>query len=108
MKRDFVETKGFSGDWKALGQTDDEMRALQNYLAEYPSSGPMIEGAGGARKLRWGKEGQNSGKSSGVRVIYWDDPKDGTLYLLAVFGKNEKTNLSEAEKKAMKAFIKNL
>ena len=43
MKREFVETKAFSEDWKALGQSDEDLRALQNLLAEHPDGGPVIE-----------------------------------------------------------------
>jgi len=106
VQREFVETKGFSSDWKTLGQTDEELRGLQTYLAEYPASGPMIEGTGGARKIRWGRGGKQSGKSGGVRILYLDDAADGKIFLVAVFGKDEKDNLSAEEKKAIKIFIK--
>ena len=108
MKREFVETKAFSDDWKALGQSDEDLRALQSFLAEHPDGGPMIEGTGGARKIRWGRSGRPAGKSGGVRVLYLDDAQDEKIYLVVVFGKDEKDNLSADEKKAIKAFIKSL
>ncbi|MFH1633061.1 MAG: hypothetical protein ABIG63_03500 [Chloroflexota bacterium] len=48
--------------------TEDESRNLINYLAAHPTSGVIMQGTGGIRKIRWKREG--SGKSSGVRVIY--------------------------------------
>ncbi len=108
MKRLFVETEGFRADWKDLGQTDESLRSLQNHIAEQPSSGPMIQGVGGARKIRWSREGKSRGKSAGIRVIYLDDPRIETTYLLAVFGKEEQDNLSDSEKKVLKVFIKAL
>jgi hypothetical protein len=44
---------------------DDVIR----YLAAHPRAGDLIEGTGGVRKLRWGRG--NTGKSGGVRVIYY-------------------------------------
>jgi hypothetical protein len=55
-----------------------------------------MEGAGGVRKLRWAREGR--GKSGGVRVIYFFYNDGIPLYLLTIYGKNEKDNLSAAER----------
>ncbi|MBY6239538.1 type II toxin-antitoxin system RelE/ParE family toxin [Vibrio harveyi] len=54
-----------------------------------------MQGTGGVRKLRWAKEG--GGKSGGVRVIYYYHSEDIPLFMLSLFGKNEKANLSKAE-----------
>ena len=54
-----------------------------------------MQGTGGVRKLRWAKEG--GGKSGGVRVIYYYHNEDIPLFMLSLFGKNEKANLSKAE-----------
>ena len=48
---------------------EDEIQNLISYLEEHPSSGVLIAGTGGVRKLRWAREG--TGKSGGVRVIYY-------------------------------------
>jgi hypothetical protein len=56
----------------------------------------MIEGAGGVRKLRWARDGR--GKSGGVRVIYYFHSAVMPLYLLTMFAKNERANLSKAER----------
>lgn len=77
----------------------EEREDLIAYLAEHPSSGVLIEGTGGVRKLRWGRSGR--GKSGGVRVIYYFHSEIMPLYLLAVFGKNEKANISREEKRAL-------
>lgn len=83
---------------------DDEIQALVSYLAEHPSSGVLIAGTGGVRKLRWAREGR--GKSGGVRVIYYFHSERLPLYLLTVFGKNEKANLSKAEANALSKLVK--
>ena len=64
------------------------------YLSEHPNSGVIIQGTGGIRKLRWARG--NKGKSSGIRVIYYVHSEIMPLYLLAVFGKNEKANISSS------------
>ena len=55
-----------------------------------------MEGTGGVRKLRWPREGR--GKSGGVRAIYFFYNDGMPLYLLTIFGKNEKGNLSQGER----------
>lgn len=52
---------------KLLDET--EHRNLVNHLAIRPKSGAVMQGTGGIRKLRWKREG--TGKSGGVRVIYY-------------------------------------
>jgi hypothetical protein len=56
--------------------------------------------------VRWTREGK--GKSGGIRVIYIDSRSRETTWLITVFGKNEKSNLSPREKSTIKAFVKNL
>ena len=55
-----------------------------------------MQGTGGIRKLRWGRGSR--GKSGGARVIYYYHDQRIPLYLLTVFGKNEKDNLSKSER----------
>ena len=64
----FIEASTFS---KLLPKylTDEEYRALQSLLMQRPEAGAVIKGSGGVRKVRWAPSG--SGKSGGVRVIYY-------------------------------------
>ena len=84
----------------------DEKNELISYLAENPNSGVLIQGTGGLRKLRWARSG--GGKSGGVRVVYFYHSEVMPLYILAVFGKNEKANISAQEKKILAKLIKEL
>lgn len=77
----------------------DERRELIQYLAEHPKAGDLMEGTGGVRKLRWRRGGQ--GKSGGVRVIYYYHDDRMPLYLLTLFAKGEKANLTKAERNAL-------
>lgn len=74
----------------------DERRDLISYLAAHPRAGDLIEGTGGVRKLRWARGGR--GKSGGVRAVYYVHSDAMPLYLLTLFAKNERANLSKAER----------
>jgi hypothetical protein len=61
-------------------------------LAEHPLVGDVIPGTGGLRKIRWSRAA--SGKSSGVRVIYYTKMATGELVLLVLYAKSKRGNLS--------------
>ncbi|MCI5179090.1 MAG: addiction module toxin RelE [Candidatus Electrothrix sp. AW3_4] len=73
-----------------------ERENLIRYLAANPEAGVLLQGTGGIRKLRWKREG--TGKSGGVRVIYYFHSEQYPLFLLTLFGKSEKANISKAER----------
>ena len=72
-----------------------ESTSIVNYLAAHPAAGSLIKGTGGVRKLRWSAQGK--GKSGGVRVVYYFHDESMPLFLLTLFAKGEKSNLSKAE-----------
>lgn len=74
-----------------------------NYLAAHPKAGDLMEGTGGIRKLRWGRGTQ--GKSGGVRVIYYVHSEQMPLYLLTLFAKNERANISKAERNELAELV---
>ena len=82
---------------------DTERRAIIDHLAAHPAAGDLIEGTGGVRKLRWGRDGR--GKSGGVRVIYYFHSEAMPLYLLTMFAKNERANLSKAERNELAGLV---
>lgn len=81
----------------------NERNDVVAYLAAHPRAGDLIEGTGGVRKLRWGRGAQ--GKSGGVRVIYYVHSDLMPLYLLTLFAKNERANLSKTERNELKALV---
>ena len=105
MKRTFIEVPMFTRKWKELGLNDDDLRRLENELLENPKAGDAIQGTGGIRKIRIPIE--NSGKRGGGRVIYVDVELKETIYFINVYAKNEQDDLTEDEKKAFKAIVKN-
>ncbi len=86
---------------KLLSEAD--RRAVVDYLAAHPKAGDLIEGTGGVRKLRWARGGR--GKSGGVRVIYYVHSDAMPLYLLTMFAKNERANLSKAERNELAGLV---
>lgn len=82
--------------------SQQEKTSLINYLAEHPQAGDIMQGTGGIRKLRWAAQGK--GKSGGVRVIYYHHNTTIPLFLLTVFGKGEKANLSKSERNDLSKF----
>jgi hypothetical protein len=62
-----------------------------------------MEGTGGVRKLRWGRGDQ--GKSGGVRVIYYFYDELMPLYLLTLFAKGDKDNLTKAERNELHGLV---
>lgn len=83
--------------------TEEERREVVDYLAANPKAGDLMEGTGGVRKLRWGRQGR--GKSGGVRVIYYVHSDRMPLYLLTLFAKNERANLSKAERNELAGLV---
>ena len=106
MKRMFIETNEFHRGWKRLGLGEEDLRELQAYLLEHPSAGDLVQGTGGVRKLRWARPGR--GKSGGVRTIYIDFADRETTWLITVFGKNERADLSAEERKEIRRFVKRI
>ena len=79
---------------------DPERSEIVAYVGSYPETGDVMPGTGGVRKLRWGIEGR--GKRGGARVIYYFHNETIPVFLLGVFAKNEKANLSQSERNAFK------
>ena len=100
------ETHAFRRAVARCGMTEDEVSALVNYLAGNPTAGDAIPGTGGCRKLRWA--GRGKGKSGGYRTITFYTGEWSPVYLLTVFGKGEKANLSRAECNALRTISKAL
>ena len=90
-----VETPDYLGDAKAAGIGDNERRSIVEYVADNPTAGDLIVGSGGARKLRFAAPGR--GKSGGYRVVTYYGGGDLPVFLLNVFKKGDRVNLSKAE-----------
>jgi hypothetical protein len=75
----------------------EEQDEMEQHIAADPERHPVIPGTGGVRKARWARPGK--GKSGGVRVIYYFAVPPDAVYFLDLYAKNEKEDLSDADKK---------
>ncbi len=94
-----VETPEFQRRVRGLLRAT-EHEALINYLAANPDAGDVMAGTGGARKLRWAV--RSKGKSGGIRVITFFSGPPVPVFILTVFGKGEKINVTKAERNALR------
>lgn len=88
-----VETKLFQTQWPAYW-TEEERGEFAAYLSANPDAGDVIPDSGGIRKVRWKRSG--TGKSSGVRVIYFTRNQLEELVLLTLYAKAKTDNLTGA------------
>jgi hypothetical protein len=102
MTLTFVEMPWFTERLKSR-LFDDSLRALQNELLANPRKGKAMPGCGGLRKIRAGDPSRGKGKRGGMRVIYLYIPEAFRIDLIDVYGKDEKDDLSAAEKRVLAA-----
>lgn len=94
-----VETLLFQKQWPVYW-TEEERGAFASYLANNPEAGDVVPESGGIRKIRWSRAG--SGKSGGVRVIYYTRLACGQLVLLTLYAKAKTDNLTGPKLKEIK------
>jgi hypothetical protein len=98
-----VEMPEFIRRAKAI-MSDDERSALMTFVAANPEAGTAM--GGGLHKLRFGRGG--GGKSGGFRTVYAFGGASSPIFLLTVFAKNEKANLTRSEQTAAVRLSKTL
>jgi hypothetical protein len=98
-----AETKPYLDDCDFAGLEDIERANIVDFMAKEPLAGDLIKDSGGARKVRIARQGQ--GKSAGYRVIVAYVSDQAPVYLLALYAKNERANLSAADLAAVKKRI---
>ena len=86
-----VETLLFQRQWP-LYWTEEQRGEFASFIAEHPAAGDVVPESGGIRKVRWSRAG--SGKSGGVRVIYFARLAQGELVLLTLYAKAKTDNLT--------------
>ena len=94
-----IETPSFLRDAKPLMDEAERLEII-SFLARNPAAGDVLQGTGGIRKVRYAREG--GGKSGGYRVVYFYHSPGIPLFALNIFAKNEKDNISPAERNSLK------
>ena len=97
----FIETPIFTEDIVRI-LTDSEYAELQAALILQPDLGEVIPGTGGLRKMRWAFPSQGRGKRGGVRVVYYWYVSDSLIYLLMVYPKSKREDLSAQQKQMLR------
>jgi hypothetical protein len=84
---------------------DDQYRTLQAELATNPELGDLMPGTGGFRKMRWADTRRGKGRRGGLRIIYYHFKSDSQIWLMAAYDKDEASDLTAREKKALRTAI---
>jgi len=100
-----VETRSYLKRASKLMSKEEQFDAV-TMIASDPESGAVMRGTGGIRKVRFRLGGR--GKSGGVRLIYYFHNLTMPVFLLTVFAKNEKANLSAEERATLKVLAQRL
>jgi mRNA-degrading endonuclease RelE of RelBE toxin-antitoxin system len=85
---------------------EDERLQLVAFVGANPEAGDVIPEAGGVRKARWAAKGR--GKRGGIRVVYYFHNEAFPIFLLTVYSKNQKANLTKAERNELKTLVPSL
>jgi len=101
----FIETPLFTRLLTSLME-DEHYRALQNTLLQNPEAGDLIPAGGGIRKVRHALSGR--GKSGGVRVIYYWHVPGEKFYMLTLYPKSAKDDLTTRETAVLRELVKEL
>lgn len=96
-----IETPLFLRRAAEVGMTETERFDLVTFIASNPDAGAIIEGTGGVRKVRFARTG--TGKSGGYRVITFFTGPSLPVFLITVYAKSGRENLSKAERNALSA-----
>ena len=86
--------------------SEEERANIVALVAANPECGDLIRRTGGFRKVRIARKGM--GKSGGARVVYIWRNERFPVFLITVFPKNEKENLTMAERNALRKRADNI
>ncbi len=99
---EIFETSVFSKQITRL-ISDEDYQQLQRVLVINPLAGALIKNSGGLRKLRWRSEG--TGKSGGIRVIYYYVTADNQIFMLVAYEKSKKDDLTKKQLASLRKLV---
>jgi len=97
-----VATLGYDRRARKL-LTPTKRAAAELEIALAPTAWPVIRGTAGARKARAARGGR--GKSGGVRIIYFVVSRRGVIYMIDIYAKSEKEDLTDAERREIRKLV---
>ena len=101
----FIETLAFTSCRRRYLSEDEYLR-FQQLLIQRPESGALIVGTGGLRKIHWQDVRRGKGKRGGLRVIYYWWQPDTEIWLLKIYDKDEREDISAAEKRVLRELVR--
>ena len=107
MKRTFVELpqfKSFIDDYKGK----ELLGSIQEEVLANPKRGDVIPGTGGVRKGRYQDLSRSKGSRGGLRYLFLDLSDVEKTYLIAIYDKGMKIDISSDEKKAIRELVQKL
>lgn len=104
----FLELRVFTSEWSQMGFDDDDLNALQVCIMMAPTAAPVVPGTGSLRKMRFASSRSGRGKRGAARVCYVYFEECLMVVLVHVYAKNQKDDLSEGERRSIKAMIEKL
>lgn len=100
------ETHAFRRAASEAGLTPDEVVKIVDYLAANPTAGEEMPGTGGCRKVRFA--GRGKGKSGGYRTVTFYTGETMPVFLITVFAKGERSNLSMRERNSLREITRQI
>ena len=108
MKREFILTKIFDKVLQQQKDPDALQRKVEDKILADTNVGAVVAGTGGVRKFRVPDESRNKGTRGGFRVWFVDFPKKAKTWLLVLYDKDQKEDLTKDEKTAIKNLVEEL
>ena len=106
----FIEFQAFTNRLYDLAkdQADDVLLEIQNDLLLNPKRGKVVRGTSGVRKARAANPARGKGKRGGYRYLYYYIERDGQIFLLMIFSKDEQDDMTKEQKQILSKNIKEL
>ncbi len=107
MRYLFIEVPQFDKLRDRYFKDDEDFGDFQADLAKDPRRWDIMQGCGVLRKARWSSQTRQKGKRGGNRIIYLMVPippggTNGLIFLVYIYGKDEKSELEPKERKLLK------
>jgi len=99
-----VETLLFQKQWP-LHWSGDERSEFAADIATFPDARDVVPESGGIGKVCWRRAG--TGKSEGVRVIYFTCTAEEEIVLLTLYAKAKTDNITGAKLKEIRRALEN-
>ena len=92
----------------AKGHADDVLLEIQSDLLSNPKRGKVIPGTAGVPKACAADPAKGKGKRGGFQFFYYYIERDGQIFLLMIFSKDEQDEPTKDQKQMLAKLLKEL